>query len=106
MNELTKVTNIHFKEKNLLVTFHPVTLEKNNSQKSLMALLRALENFDDIGIIFTMPNADPGGSFVKKLIHEFAFNYKERVIVFNSLGRLNYLSALQSYAADSKKEFT
>tara|TARA_Y100001970_G_scaffold15871_1_gene17851 strand:+ start:36436 stop:37596 length:1161 start_codon:yes stop_codon:yes gene_type:complete len=95
MNELTKVTNIHFKEKNLLVTFHPVTLEKNNSQKSLMALLRALENFDDIGIIFTMPNADPGGSFVKKLIHEFAFNYKERVIVFNSMGRLNYLSALQ-----------
>jgi|APSaa5957512535_1039671.scaffolds.fasta_scaffold08674_3 GDP/UDP-N,N'-diacetylbacillosamine 2-epimerase (hydrolysing) len=93
--ELIKNTGIQFRKKNLLVTYHPVTLEKQTSQKHFQVLLDVLQELKNVYLIFTMPNADSDGRIIKKMINEFTDNNKERSISFTSMGRLKYLSTLQ-----------
>ena len=93
--ELIKNTGIKFDKKNLLITFHPVTLEKQSSQKHFQTLLDVLNDLKDIYLIFTMPNADSDGRIIKQMIDEFVSIHKQRSISFTSLGHLNYLSTLQ-----------
>ena len=53
--------------KNLLITFHPVTLENQSSAQQMSELLAALERLgEETHLIITMPNADNGG---RELIH-------------------------------------
>jgi GDP/UDP-N,N'-diacetylbacillosamine 2-epimerase (hydrolysing) len=90
-----KKSGIQFGEKNLLVTYHPVTLEKQTSQKHFQSLLDVLDDLKDIYIIFTMPNSDSDGRIIKQMIDEFVSSHDQRSISFTSMGHLNYLSALQ-----------
>ena len=92
---LMQRTGIKFGKKNLLVTYHPDTLEKNTLSQNPKALLNALNKFEDIYIIFTMPNADLGSRFIKKMVEDFIQKNKDRSILFKSMGHLNYLSTLQ-----------
>jgi len=85
---------IEFKEKSLLITFHPVTLEKDTAVEQMNELLEAVETLDDTTLIFTMPNADTGGQAQMKLIEDFVERHSNS-IVFKSLGRVKYLSCLQ-----------
>ncbi|MBU1325344.1 MAG: UDP-N-acetylglucosamine 2-epimerase (hydrolyzing) [Alphaproteobacteria bacterium] len=49
--------------RNLLVTFHPVTLHADHGRAQLEALLGALDRLDDGWTLWiTAPNADPGGA--------------------------------------------
>ncbi len=93
--ELTEKTGIQFGEKNLLVTYHPVTLEINSSQKQFQVLLEILDELKDIQLIFTMPNSDTDGRIIKNMIDDFVSNHCERSIAFTSMGHINYLSTLQ-----------
>ena len=93
--DLLKRIDIKFGKKNLLITFHPVTLEKQTSEKQFKNLLDALNTFHDINIIFTMPNSDSDGRVIKKMIEEFVSKHTERATAFSSLGHLNYLSTIQ-----------
>jgi len=93
--ELMEKTGINFSEKNLLITYHPVTLENKTSQQDFKSLLDVLSEIKDIYLIFTMPNADSDGRVIKKMINDFVFNQSERSISFTSMGSLNYLSTLQ-----------
>ena len=93
--ELMEKTGIEFSNKNLLVTYHPVTLEKQTSQKSFQALFDVLDDLKDIYLIFTMPNADSDGRIIKNMINDFVKDHPEKSILFTSMGNLNYLSALQ-----------
>jgi GDP/UDP-N,N'-diacetylbacillosamine 2-epimerase (hydrolysing) len=93
--DLMRISGINFGRKNLLVTFHPVTLEKNTSCKQFQALLDVLKELKDIYLIFTLPNADSGGRIIKKMINDFLSSQKIRSISFTSMGRLKYLSSLQ-----------
>ena len=54
-NEIEKSLDIKFLEKNLLITFHPVTLENDTAAKQMEELLRALRNLQDTFLIFTIP---------------------------------------------------
>ena len=57
--ELEKQLGFTFLKRNILVTFHPVTLEDDSSSLDhLEQLLSALDSLVDTGIIFTLPNAD------------------------------------------------
>ena len=94
-DEVMIKTGIKFGEKNLLVTYHPVTLNNKNSQQDFKSLLDVLSETKDIYLIFTMPNADSNGRIFKKMINDFVFNQSERSILFTSMGSLNYLSTLQ-----------
>lgn len=93
--EFEKSIDFNLNQKNLLVTFHPVTLEKNSAKKQFNELLKALESFDNTSIIFTKPNSDKGGRIISQLIDEFVKNNPKTSVAFDSLGQLRYLSALQ-----------
>lgn len=81
---------------NILVTYHPVTLDDNSSASQFEELLRALKRLDESHIIFTMPNADTDGRVIMSLINEFVSESKGRAKSFSSLGQLRYLSALKN----------
>ena len=57
-SEIEKCLNFKFLKKNILVTFHPETLNKESTKKNFMSLLNALKKFKNTNIIFTMPNHD------------------------------------------------
>lgn len=78
-----------------LVTFHPVTLEDKSAKKQCIALLKALDNFPESKVIFTMPNADTDGRIIIDLFEKYVSENPDRTIAFKSLGQLRYLSALQ-----------
>ena len=79
--------------KNLLVTFHPVTLEESTSAEQMAELLAALDELTDTHIIFTMPNADSDGRVLFKLIEQFVADHP-CAKSFISLGQLRYLSCI------------
>ncbi len=93
--QLSDQTNINFRKKNIVVTFHPVTLENYTSGKHFQALLDALLDFPDINVIFTKPNADTDGRVIIEMIDNFTSVHSERSISFTSMGNLRYLSTLQ-----------
>ena len=55
---------IVFGERNLLITFHPVTLENSSSAAQMKELLATLAKLEDTQLIFTMPNADNDGRII------------------------------------------
>jgi len=89
--------SIQFKltKKNLLVTFHPVTLEDSTSQEQFNHLLNALNKLEATHIIFTKANADVDGRVINRLIDDYVSAHPETTITFDSLGQLRYLSAMQ-----------
>ena len=91
---LEKDLSFKFGEKNLLVTFHPVTLEHQSSKIQIEQLLAALSLFADIHLIFTMPNADTDNIIIRELIENFVTT-RSNACVYTSLGQLRYLSCLQ-----------
>tara|TARA_B100000686_G_scaffold234524_1_gene242266 strand:- start:2309 stop:3478 length:1170 start_codon:yes stop_codon:yes gene_type:complete len=97
-SDLQKSLGIKFKNKNLLITFHPVTLENNTSFLHMQELLNALENLSDTMLIFTMPNADTNGSVIFKMIENFV-EKNNSSCAFNSLGQLHYISCIKEVDA-------
>jgi GDP/UDP-N,N'-diacetylbacillosamine 2-epimerase (hydrolysing) len=93
--ELEKALDFKFGQKNILVTFHPTTLERNSSHDQIEALLASLEICKDVHIIFTMPNADVGNHSIVEKIEYFVQKNPDRAKVFASLGSLRYLSCLR-----------
>ena len=93
--ELSKAIAFEFRQKNLLVTYHPVTFEKETSKHHFQSLLDALAELDDTNIIFTAPNADTDSRIIKKMINDYVSTHLENTIAFTSMGHLNYLSTMQ-----------
>jgi GDP/UDP-N,N'-diacetylbacillosamine 2-epimerase (hydrolysing) len=83
------------KRKNVLITFHPVTLEEGKSESQFKELLSALDELKDTTIIFTHANSDMEGRRINSLIEEFVSMNKEKAVAFVSLGYERYLSALK-----------
>lgn len=82
-------------KRNLLVTFHPVTLENASASQQFEALLQALEELEDCHLILTKPNADTDGRIIGDMIDAFATKHRERAAAFTSLGQLRYLSTMR-----------
>lgn len=78
---------------NLLVTFHPVTLEPNTSAKYMGELLAALDELIDTHLIFTMPNADTDSRVLIRMVEEFC-SKRSHTKAFTSLGQLRYFSCI------------
>ena len=93
--DLEKQLNFKFGKKNILVTFHPVTLEFATANEQFTNLLKVLSDLNEIKIIFTNPNADTEGRLLIPQIEDFVAKNSNRSISFVSLGQLKYLSTLQ-----------
>jgi GDP/UDP-N,N'-diacetylbacillosamine 2-epimerase (hydrolysing) len=84
---------------NLLVTFHPVTLEgQAGSRQQMSELLDALHELPECHLIFTMPNADTGGRELIEMVNQFVASHPLSR-VYTSLGQLRYLSCLRQVEA-------
>lgn len=93
-NELEESLGVKFGNKNLLVTFHPVTLEEGTAKEQFQELLLALDELDDTHIIFTKANADTDGRVINSMIDGYVAKNPGKTVAFASLGQLRYLSAL------------
>lgn len=92
--QLEQSLQFQFKEKNLLVTFHPVTLDHQSPLEQFQELLAALDRLGpDIGILFTKPNADTHGRTIIYKIDEYVQRHPNAK-AYTSLGHLRYLSAI------------
>ena len=92
-NTIEKKLKIKFKKNNILVTFHPETLEKNTFS-NLIQLLNALKKLQNYLIIFTRSNADNENNKFTRQIIKF-INKNKNSIIFNSLGAVNYFSVIK-----------
>lgn len=92
---LEESINFRLGEKNALVTFHPVTLEHGTAETQFDQLLRALDSFNELKIIFTKANADSEGRIINQLIDSYIARSPERAIAFTSMGHLRYLSSMR-----------
>ena len=94
-NEFEKTINLKLNKKNILVTFHPVTLEYKTAKKQFQELLNAIKGLKNTNIIFTKSNSDIDGRIINHMIDEFVNKNSNKSAGFVSLGQLKYLSALQ-----------
>ena len=92
---LEKALDFRFGQRNLLVTFHPVTLDEQSGVDQFSELLQGLEQFPDTHVIFTEANADSMGNQLNRMIADFQLAHPERTVSFKYMGQLRYLSAMR-----------
>lgn len=93
--ELEQSLDFNLGQHNLLVTFHPVTLEPGASAAQMAELLSALDDLPDTRLLFTMPNADTESRQLGEMLHAFVARRPDTAKVWTSLGQLRYLSCLR-----------
>ncbi len=81
----------------LLVTFHPVTLEFEQTEWQIAELMAALNELD-VPVIFTMPNADTRNGIIRQHIAQYVRKHSSAWSVEN-FGTLNYFGVMQFAAA-------
>lgn len=92
-SELESSLNFRFGKKNLLITFHPTTLDRVSGDHLFGDLLQVLGSLKDTELIFTLPNADTGGREMIRMLNEFV-RQNENARAFPSLGQERYLSCI------------
>ena len=91
---LERDIGFRFRGKNLVVTFHPATLDRIPSTKQFAIVLDALDSLGpDFGLIFTKPNADPQGRALIVMLDTFVRDHPNSA-AFVSLGQRRYLSVM------------
>lgn len=88
--ELEKDLNFKLRNRNFLITYHPVTQVNEDATDEL---LEAISEYDDFGQIITLPNSDPGHSSIISKLEKYAKG-KDNVLLVTSLGSLRYLSVM------------
>jgi GDP/UDP-N,N'-diacetylbacillosamine 2-epimerase (hydrolysing) len=95
IEELEKDLNFALKNKPYcIVTFHPVTLERNTEKEQIIELMDALDEFSDMSFIITKSNSDAGGRAINQMWEQY-FSTRKNCLVVASLGAQRYLSALK-----------
>lgn len=92
--EICKQAGIPKDRDYVVMTFHPVTLEKATARAQTEELLKAIEQQKDWFYLITMANADVGGDIVNQMLQQFA-EKKENIKLVPSLGMVRYLSAVK-----------
>ena len=92
--EFENSIGFQLRERNYLVTFHPVTLDSQPAEDQFREVLSALDALGpDAGLIITKPNADNEGRTLIRMIDDFVAQ-KPNAVAHTSLGQLRYLSAI------------
>ena len=81
----------------LLVTYHPVTLEYEQTPAQMGELLTALQRAD-VDVVFTYPNADAHGRLIIEMVRDFVHRWPRAQVVPN-LGPDGYYSVMSHAAA-------
>jgi len=95
-DEFQEEAGFRLGKRNLMVTFNPMTAaEGSSSTAQLDNLLEALDLLEETRLIFTMPNPDIYSDVIASRLDDYASRTSGKSVVFTSLGRILYLSALQ-----------
>lgn len=87
--------NFKFNKKNIIITYHPTTLVKDDKE-NLNQIFLALDKLKDTKKIFTMPNADAGGNKIDSMIKKYVKKNKRDCLYFKSLGQKMYFSLIKN----------
>ncbi|WP_149722143.1 UDP-N-acetylglucosamine 2-epimerase [Campylobacter concisus] len=93
--EFEKSIKFKLAKKNILITFHPATLENSSAREQFSEILKALDGLEDTNFIFTKANSDTDGDVINKMIDEYVSENSQKAVAFASLGQLRYLSAIK-----------
>ena len=93
--EFEKSIDFRLAKKNILITFHPVTLENSSAREQFGEILKALDELEETNLIFTKANSDTDGDVINKMIDEYVSENSQKAVAFASLGQLRYLSAIK-----------
>ncbi len=93
--EVEERLGVRLKRKNLLITFHPVSVSPKEIERQTIELLSALDSLEDALLIFTKANADSGGRKINEIIERYVENSREKAVLFSNMGQLLYLSTMQ-----------
>jgi UDP-N-acetylglucosamine 2-epimerase (non-hydrolysing)/GDP/UDP-N,N'-diacetylbacillosamine 2-epimerase (hydrolysing) len=96
-SELASEFNLVIEGKPLLITFHPVTLEYEQTEWQIGELLAALDEAR-LPVIFTMPNADTSGRLIIDAVRRFVESHADAQSVDN-LGTRGYFSLMSIASA-------
>ena len=94
-DEFEKSIDFRLAKKNILITFHPATLENSSAREQFNELLNALDELEETNFIFTKANSDTDGDVINKMIDEYVRQNPQKAAAFVSLGQLRYLSAIK-----------
>ena len=94
-DEFEKSIDFRLAKKNILITFHPATLENSSVREQFNELLNALDELEETNFIFTKANSDTDGDVINKMIDEYVSQNQQKAVAFASLGQLRYLSAIK-----------
>lgn len=74
-----------------LITYHP---ETNLQTDGIYPLLKALDSYQHVNLVFTKANADNGGRQINEVLEDYT-SLHDNAFLFDSLGQLRYLSAVK-----------
>ena len=91
---LESTLGFKFMSQNILIAFHPATLDDQSAEIQFKEVLTALAQLgNQVGLIFTKPNSDPGSRVIIQLIDQFVTKYSNAKS-YQSLGSLLWLSTI------------
>ena len=91
--EVEKKLNFSLLKKSLVITYHPVTLERKTAKFQIKEILKAHGSLKETSLIFTMPNADSDNKDISKVINNFVLK-NSNSIFYPSLGHQLYFSTI------------
>ena len=93
-SELEVAINFRLDKPYAMVTFHPVTLEDNNSAEQFKALLDVCQKHEEMKFVFSKANADANGRIINQMLETYVKEH-DNAVVFASLGLVRYLSTVK-----------
>jgi UDP-hydrolysing UDP-N-acetyl-D-glucosamine 2-epimerase len=97
LSEFAKTYGVDHQQPFLLVTYHPVTLEYEDTDLQVREVLSALEQ-SGLQMIITFPNSDTSGRRVLSLLESFVDTHSNAKLI-SSMGRIGYASGMRHAAA-------
>jgi UDP-hydrolysing UDP-N-acetyl-D-glucosamine 2-epimerase len=93
-DELKRILSLPLNTITALITFHPVTSEKNAAGKHITSLCDAVK-LTRIDAVFTASNADPEGNILNSYIRNFVASAPGRYVFEINLGARLYFSCMK-----------
>jgi GDP/UDP-N,N'-diacetylbacillosamine 2-epimerase (hydrolysing) len=87
ISDQKKLSKIKFNSKNLLISYHSVTNQKDLGMNGFKNLISSLDKLYNTNLIFTGANADPGGIRINKLINSYVKKNKKKSVFIKNLGQ-------------------
>ena len=97
---LENVINFSFGKKNILVTFHPVTLENSTAKVQFKELLDSINELQNTKIIFTKANSDTDGRIINSMIDAYVDDYDNTIAFKSAKEGENQLNVIMTVETD------